>query len=254
MKTFIAFLLLVAASAFADDRILVPAPLGNLAGAHGSLWRGELWAHNRGTTAAQIETHWQYCSIIITCPPGRFTLEPGAAMRIDIDTPSMLSIAPLSSSGSASVVFGARIFDVSRQSTDWGTEIPLIHETSFTSEPIVLVNVPVTAGFRQTLRIYDLWTEGASHVRVRAFGLTENALIAERVVALTASMDFSPGPHSVSYSQNDLLQLIPELSTIERARIEVAPIDPASRIWAFISVTHNETQRVTLVTPQPLEP
>jgi hypothetical protein len=32
-------------------------------------------------------------------------------------------------------------------------------------------------------------------------------------------------------------------------RIEVEPLTPGSRFWAFVSITNNDTQRVTLVTP-----
>lgn len=31
--------------------------------------------------------------------------------------------------------------------------------------------------------------------------------------------------------------------------IEVVPITPGLRIWAMLSVTNNETQQVTLITP-----
>lgn len=31
--------------------------------------------------------------------------------------------------------------------------------------------------------------------------------------------------------------------------IEVVPITPGLRIWAFVSVTNNDTQQATLVTP-----
>jgi hypothetical protein len=35
-----------------------------------------------------------------------------------------------------------------------------------------------------------------------------------------------------------------------RARIEIEPTLPDMRVWAFVSITNNETQHVTLVTPQ----
>ena len=34
------------------------------------------------------------------------------------------------------------------------------------------------------------------------------------------------------------------------ARVEIVPRTPGSRYWAFVSLTNNQTQLVTLVTPQ----
>lgn len=33
-------------------------------------------------------------------------------------------------------------------------------------------------------------------------------------------------------------------------RVEVEPLGEGARFWAFVSVTNNETQHVTLITPQ----
>jgi hypothetical protein len=33
-------------------------------------------------------------------------------------------------------------------------------------------------------------------------------------------------------------------------RVVVTPTDEASRFWAFISITNNDTQQLTLITPQ----
>jgi hypothetical protein len=38
-----------------------------------------------------------------------------------------------------------------------------------------------------------------------------------------------------------------------RVRLEITG-DAALRLWGFVSVTHNETQRVTLIAPQPSGP
>ena len=35
----------------------------------------------------------------------------------------------------------------------------------------------------------------------------------------------------------------------ERIAVEVAPLTPELPIWAFISVVHNETQHLTVISP-----
>jgi len=33
--------------------------------------------------------------------------------------------------------------------------------------------------------------------------------------------------------------------------VEIAPLTPGLRIWALLSVTNNDTQQVTIITPKP---
>jgi hypothetical protein len=48
----------------------------------------------------------------------------------------------------------------------------------------------------------------------------------------------------------DLLQRYPALIAHETVTIEVTPVRPDVRLWAFVSVTNNLTQHVTLIAPQ----
>lgn len=49
----------------------------------------------------------------------------------------------------------------------------------------------------------------------------------------------------------DITQLLHlRLAWPQSARIEVQPLTAGSRYWAVVSLTNNETQLVTLVTPQ----
>ena len=42
----------------------------------------------------------------------------------------------------------------------------------------------------------------------------------------------------------------PALAGVTSMRIEVVPLTPNLRFWAFVSITNNETQEVTIVSPQ----
>ena len=45
---------------------------------------------------------------------------------------------------------------------------------------------------------------------------------------------------------NDFLGSLP---LGEPVRIEISPVTPGSAIWAYLSVTHNEAQHITAITP-----
>jgi hypothetical protein len=48
----------------------------------------------------------------------------------------------------------------------------------------------------------------------------------------------------------DLERAFPEIAQLDRARLEIAEPGTPFRFWAFVSITNNTTQHVTLVTPQ----
>jgi hypothetical protein len=47
----------------------------------------------------------------------------------------------------------------------------------------------------------------------------------------------------------DLVSAYPVLTGVERLRIEIEPLTPDVRFWAFVSTTNNETQHVTVTLP-----
>ncbi|MHB0969909.1 MAG: hypothetical protein ACYC7A_11560 [Thermoanaerobaculia bacterium] len=138
----------------------------------------------------------------------------------------------------------ARVRDVSRQDTTWGTEVPVVRMTRV-RRPARLIDVPLTAGFRVMLRVYGLRPEAGS-ATVRFFNPETNALLHTMPLALTPPSHSFPLMTQPRYAQVALLESLPELRGVPRVRIEVDGPD----VWALASVTHNESQHVTLVSPQ----
>jgi hypothetical protein len=119
------------------------------------------------------------------------------------------------------------------------------------------LDIPVDSRFRSLLRVYDFDPGDGHEVEVRIFR--------------TPSTITFPSPSSLAPDQlllDTVLQLrnaglpalypgyatlsIPDLLTVginDRLRVEVVPLTPLLRYWAFVSVTNNETQHVTVVTP-----
>jgi hypothetical protein len=151
--------------------------------------------------------------------------------------------------------FSLRVQDVSRQAQTWGTEIPVVREHEFRTGRLSLPQVPLDARFRPMLRIYDVDRDGGA-VAIRYFD-NDGVLLAQESVQFIVP-EGSQRPDGLFYygywypgwaQVGDFVARHPQLAGNDRVRIEVEP--PAGvHFWAFVSVTNNETQHVTLITPQ----
>lgn len=152
-----------------------------------------------------------------------------------------------------------KVQDLSRNLETWGTELPIVRDSDFGTGTIHLLDVPTSDRFRQTLRIYDdRGVDGAVHVRV--FGLKDrNAAAEELITEFDAPLTTPPfneqgpfgSPLHPAYAQIHLWTLSSQLSTFETAHIAIDSLpDDLAKHWAFVTVTNNDTQHVTTVTPQ----
>lgn len=151
----------------------------------------------------------------------------------------------------SSIHLSLHIRDLSRQAFTAGTEIPVIRESELLTGKSVFLNVPPsavpinqteTAAFRRTLRLYDFDSRDAE-VKMRVYLRDASQFLVERTIHLPGGTDsYKPG-----YVQIDPIE---GLDVRESVRVELIPVNPGLRYWAFISVTNNETQHVTTITPQ----
>jgi hypothetical protein len=148
--------------------------------------------------------------------------------------------------------FALRAFDVSRSETNAGTEVPVVREEQFRKSTTTLLNVPVHPSFRLTFRLYELNLKVAGFT-VRIFDQETNRLVGEKDLVLSWHFAhhwvkmFEP-PH---LQIGDIRELLPAGATLPQTmRIEIQPRSQGSEFWAFVSITNNETQHLTLVTPQ----
>lgn len=130
-----------------------------------------------------------------------------------------------------------RVQDLSRQAETWGTEIPIVRDRDFTTGATNLLDVPLHEGFRETLRVYAP-TDGL--LRVRVFETADSpGLLSEQIVPLRPPQ----GIHDPGYGELGLY------IAGNVGRIEIEPLTPGLRYWAFVSITNNETQHITTITP-----
>lgn len=247
-------------TADADDAYavgLVPVHVeGILHGAFGAQWKTDLWMRNSGLTDIEIAP-WtcgtQVCPAVF---PLRTYLGPGRSLRNlpPLDSaadgnPSRLVYIPRNVA--ANVSFSLRFADVSRAALDGGVELPVIREQELLGDTAQLFNVPLGRSFRVMLRVYEL-SYGSSRFLVKVYPQSESDEASVHQLELTATSNESgPFRSKAAYTQFDITGLLSESKAWpETARIEVTPLTPGSNFWAFASITNNDTQIVTLVTPQ----
>ena len=241
------------------EPVLIPVYIDSAApGANGSLWRTNLWIQNGGTGALQIAP-WP-CTlspgVCATIFPSSTTLTPGQAVH---NLPSTYASFPapgriiyLNRTNANDAVMNLRVVDDSGIAVDAGTEVPLVRERDLLTNPTTLLNVPLL-NTRLLLRIYDLYTSNTVFqvaVFLQGTDAPANPLAQATLTAVAQdSGDFHVTPAYAEYPI--AVNLGPVLLAKDAAvRVQITPMTPGSRYWAFVSATNNTTNHVTLVTPQ----
>ena len=233
----------------AYDPVLFPIFTPPVFGQGGSEFRtsAEFW--NRGIQP--VTFYGLDISCILIDPPiqpqNPFTLQPRQQQALNLwpecsQTTGKLFYVP---KGNRSLAGNLRVWEVSKQSANHGVEIPVVQREDFDEESIALVNVPIDPKFRLTLRVYGL-NRGADFVNVIYGGnvvqlpLQVSSNIFEPSYAVYTGFTPLPG--------NTILPFLNVLVEVPRGPGGVHL--PGTPIWAFITVTNNETQAITTITPQ----
>ncbi len=220
-----------------DGVALIPVYTATLPGGYGSVWASHLSVRNDGDTPIPI-TNPQ-----IGFPmSGPLMLEPHRDYDLSANFDALFgSLIWIPASQAGQLVFNARVQDLSRQGQSAGVQIPVVRQGDLRSH-IVLLDIPVDGRFRSALRIYDV-SGNASNVRVRIFDFDgTQPLVDTNVTLLLRSQGVNPAQANIL----DVVSAYPALALSKALRIEV---DGPPTLWAFISTTNNDTQEVTVVTP-----
>ena len=138
-----------------------------------------------------------------------------------------------------SLTANLRVYDITRDALNFGTEMPIVRSSEFIDNRIVLNGVPTDPRFRNTLRIYSaleidvvVTVEGRAPVTLSLAGATD---IFNPAYAIFT--DFPIGSEPVNVTIDVVHGPVPSIVS--------------NAIWAFITVTNNETQLISTITPQP---
>lgn len=236
------------------ERFLIPVYTEvELPGAHGSRWVSILSGWNNGDEEALLMISPEPC--LQVCLDKR--LPPKAPFTsFVLSDPGKGALLWLRPPAGPEVKFQLRIQDVSRQAQTWGTEIPVVRVSEAFVGELILLDVPIHERFRTALRIYDMIPELRSElVRVEIYeadaGGTSAPVVTEdlRYTYLKTTTQFSHFHYPGEVQIHDLVARYPQLAGKETVRIRITTLDERVRFWAFASITNNETQHVTTVTP-----
>ena len=238
------------------DVLLVPVLTEPLPGAFGALWRTEVWFMRTSELASIAPVVDRNCLPPRCGPPPPPLPQPFEAVQPPLyrtragEPPGVLLYVPKDTS--RDVTLNVRVADTSRQGLTDGVAIPVVREEEL-RESVHLLDVGVTPHSRVMLRVYDPFAPDFSRVRVRAWSiaLADQLVLEQEVVLRRAATDAIPNwtlpvvPASAELS----LPLPQPASGRTPYRVEVLAASTGLRLWAFASVTNNNTNEVTIVTP-----
>lgn len=233
----------------AFDPVLFPIFTRPVRGAFDSEFHttARVWNEGRETTVMLYGMDTScYLFSPVNYPIMPFPLQPGGDdHQLLLECNESLSRLFWVPKGTDTVAANLRVRDVTREATSHGVEIPVVHGREFKNDRVSLLGVPVEQRFRKTLRIYSL-ARGEVLVNVQ---------IGDRShpVTLQAAEDWFH-PAMATFTDFPLLEELPQGQTSVRVVIDVPrdpnnPAQPNIPIWAFVTVTNNETQQITTITP-----
>ena len=263
MRISLLAVLFVSATAYAQlpiqapyERVLIPVVV-NGPGAYGSQWSTSLVVRNESETALVILPD-PYGGAIATFAP----YQPHSTFRYPLDPiGNGGEFLYVGNPGIGRVTFNLRVQDLSRQSETFGTTVPVVREKDIYSGSLQLIDIPVSSDFRSALRVYD-WdsnTKVPRAVRLRIYDMcgagpfdrncSDTPLVDTELVLPNGGEQSYTNPDHPGFAMIGDLASFPQLAGQTRVRVDLDPVTPDLRFWAFVSVTHNSTQQVTVIAP-----
>lgn len=220
--------------------ILVPLTGNDVPGVNGALWRTE--------TTALLASDTQVLFGVNNAP---------LRQPFNLLTQGLVGGSPngqflwVRPQDAEKVRLNSRVYDVARQTQTAGSEIPIAREDDFTTTGLSIVGIPIAPQYRHTIRIYDLHSRNGALARVRIYANNETVPRVHLIqsLAVTAAQPQDTLPRYPAYAQLDLGQIM-QLAGVQTVRIDIEPEDPTVALWAFVSVTNNDTHHVTTFSAQ----
>jgi hypothetical protein len=223
-------------------------------GANGSHWETLVWVSN-------------FSAEPFTAPGLEFALADSCIINICLDTTirarrSGELIHPRSPNGLLlnvpdGVLVTVKIAAAPSHPWSSGTELPVAREADFVRRPLRFALVPINDDHvRVTLRVYALDAVEETRVRVETLdGLSLERALAESVLSLPKPKQAVSAPQNPGFASALLSAAnIEDLNPSEYFAVSVTPLPLPSgelpRIWAFLTITDNVTQSVTVQQPQ----
>jgi IPT/TIG domain len=221
------------------EKILLPV-VYNGPGAFGSNWVTELSLRNDNTYSVEP---WRAID-------NSFSIAPSMPLLFGSgNAPSGLFVV-VPRPAAPGIAFHAGVRDTSRADQEWSTEIPVVREEQFSAAGVDLLDIPTDARFRTMLRVYSPTNpvpEYAKSVHVIVYSLEDGTTIRQLDLPFTDPTGCSD---PVSCAEHPSYASVADVTAglhAQRVGIRLQAYVP---LWAFATVTNNQTQHVTVVSPQ----
>lgn len=229
------------------EKVLLPLNFrGN--GAHGAEWRTHTTMRNDSPLYVATEPLF-YEGMILPDLPGVLPLEPGSRGGFSEEQVEGGVYLFVPRGLETWLTYKSHILDRSRSATDRGTELPVVRVED-TSSVIRLIDIPLRPLFRSRLRLYDFDTFESREIDVQ-IARPDGTLLHHTVLRTHVPACVTP-PCTAYRAPFAALELssIPGLADAGLVDVTIRAETNDARLWAFVSASNNDTQRVTLYTPQ----
>lgn len=225
-------------------RILFPVVYDG-PGANGSRWTSSNVVYNAAPIALETIPSISVPGVITTPTPGPIPTRESASIGTRNTDGGFLLLVPRQLL--PYVRTSSHIRDLSRAAESRGTELRVIREDDTASE-LHIISIPADPLFRPRLRVYDI--DGNEEQVVVTMRRPSGAHLTTTVVRPRRSFVCITTPcEDASFVALDLSPMFAGLAASEIVHLKIETANER-RLWAFVSVTNNETQQVTTYSPQ----
>lgn len=247
-----ALLLVLALPAFSEEeegytRFLIPVTAVAVHGANGSIWTTEWTLYNATAQRLYVTGPFPFLSLSPAVQDNE--VDAGETKRLVLYEAApgfdgAFIYLPDDALQHLSMILRAR--DISVHAQSYGANIPIVRLSEFRPQ-LRLIDIPADSDYRATLRVYGS-TPDEQIVHIRAY-VPEHATPMEEfdvIVRANEHLGFEELPRP-AYAQLDPLSSALRAAGA-RVRLEITAASD-SPVWAFVTISHNETQQVTTVLP-----
>lgn len=252
-------MLFVAPSEF--ETILLPHAGGgeDVPGANGSVWRAESFIRNDSAWSLRFDLPLFPQTLISPSFVEFLTVAPHATVNLELANAHAPVRVMVPKALASQVTFETRLYDASRDDQTFGTRVPTVRETDFRHGVTTIPGVPMGSRFRANVRVFSVdGQRHAYHVRVLTqpdvfvppFEGYTTPLPVETLAELPVTTELDPlwegSVWDVAFATL-ALPVVP--ASTPKLQVQIEPLDGDAPFWAYVSVTNNDTQQVTLLTP-----
>ena len=217
-----------------SERILIPIQPSLISGALGSTWLTVVAEKNDSDHPVELQCYAPAC----------VSLAAGQTTIVQAHVSPDPAFIYLPADQASNIHIGLRTIATASDGKQVMMEIPVAHESDFKAGVLHLLFVPFDQEYRQSLRIFDLDGMDGSVVRLRIFTTSATPDVDTTLVLRrppTPDVNGRPGaPAAITIS--NLGAVYPALKT-GQAFVDIEPVTPGLRIWAFMTTTNNTTQQ-----------